>query len=256
MPPAKPIPKRHGVPPAKAPEVSKPAPAKKPAPSQAPPKPSPKPPPKEASKPPDSKPLRRRLPPLSPTPVEFPRNEAEAMNNVLCRDVVHPETQDDVPADPTVEVLSQLVSGIVNGTDLNPVKDTVQRILSHQRDKAELIASVLQNHEFHRVAEWTRVRAENERRLYKASLRGDLTTAESIAFMRTANQEINAFVDRVTLLSKNNQQALDTGVVEKVDTANIQEDPSALEHFKGTTPHGREIIRRRLFALKKGRGDT
>jgi hypothetical protein len=192
------------------------------------------------------------LKPLVPVLVDVPRNETEAINNVLCRDVVRPDDPDDVPEDPTVPVLEQLVRGIVNGTDLTPVKDTVQRMLAHQRDKAEVIASVLQNHEFHRVAEWTKVRSENERRLFRASKRGDLTTTESIAFMRTANQEINDFMARVMALAKSNQQALDPQVVERMDTANIQEDTATLDHFKGTTPHGREIIRRRLYALKKG----
>lgn len=254
VPPAMPKPPVHLAKPPPVAPVPKPAPpvepaAKpQPAPSPPPPPPAPSPPPPPAPRGPQVPPPPRSQRDLVPVQVPVPRNEVEVINNVLCRDVTEREPNPEVGADGTIDILGALVNGIVNGTDLSAVKADVERVLSHQRDKAEVIASVLQNHEFWRVYQWAKVRAENERRLFTASQRGDLTTSESLAFMRVANTEISGFMDRLLHATST---VPDVSAVEKVDSGTRDAEKALTDQFKGTTPHGREIVRKRLYAEKK-----
>lgn len=248
VPPAMPKPPVHLA----KPPPAAPAPAPKPAlaaePEVKPQPPSPPPPSPPTPRGPQVPPPPRSQRDLVPVQVPVPRNEAEVVNNVLCRDVTEKEPTPDVGADGTIDILGALVNGIVNGTDLSAVKTDVERVLSHQRDKAEVIASVLQNHEFWRVYQWAKVRAENERRIFIASQRGDLTTTESLAFMRVANTEISGFMDRLLHATST---VPDVSAVEKVDSGARNAEKALTDQFKGTTPHGREIVRKRLYAEKK-----
>lgn len=187
---------------------------------------------------------------LVPTVVPIPGNAAETVNNVMCREITSPDSSiddSDLTEDPTLLVMDNLVSGIVNGTDIEAVKGELTRLLASPREKAEVISAMLRTHDFWRVRHWMRVRHDNELRLFKASRRGDLTTAEAIAFLRIANAEIETFRAE----GKTEIQPDSGALLDKMDNSESKRQQAAAESFAGTTPHGREIVRRRLAAEKK-----
>lgn len=177
----------------------------------------------------------------------MPTTAIEVVNNALCRDIIETEVDEpEVVADPTLSVLDSLVGGIVNGTDIEHIKGEVQRMLSSQREKSEIVGSMMRTHDYWRVAQWLRVRHDNERRIFKASRRGDLTTSEALAFMRIASAEIQTFK-----ADKSDIQPDSGALLDRMDSTEAKREKSVAENFKGTTPHGREIIRKRLEAEKK-----
>lgn len=140
---------------------------------------------------------------------------------------------------------------MLNGTDLTPIRDDVTRILSSHEDKARIVAALVQNHDYHRINLLLQMRAEQEKRLWRASRRGDLSTPESLAFFRMATGEIN----RITETLRDNKATINitdgSAMVDKVDTTRRDTDKQLIEAYSTTTPHGREIIRKRLYDMKK-----
>ncbi len=240
-----------------SPKASAPPPPRTPAP------PAPPPPPRQRSKPdapaakgpvveatvvpPPQVPPPPRSGRIIPTIIPMPGAASEVVNNVICRDLIEADlVETEMVPDPTLSVLDSLVSGIVNGTDIEHIKTEIQRMLSSQREKAEIVNAMMRTHDYWRVAQWLRVRNENERRIFSASRRGDLTSAEALAFLRVANAEIEAFKADKTELQPDSGALLD-----RMDNTEAKREKSVAENFKGTTPHGREIVRKRLEAEKK-----
>jgi hypothetical protein len=190
---------------------------------------------------------RRLVPTLSP----LPTSPIEVVNNVICRDIVEEPANDDldkeIPPDPTIGLLESVVTGVIDGSSLEAVKDEVTRLLGCPREKSDVIGALLRTHDYYRVAQWVRVRHDNERRIFKASQRGDLTTAESLAFLRLACAEIST----ITASTKAETHPDSGSMVDKLDNAQAERDKLAAEKYKGTTPHGREIVRKKLEAEKK-----
>lgn len=182
-----------------------------------------------------------------PVIAELASSTLEIVNNTVCRELMDPQSA-EIPVDPTLGVLDTLVGGVIHGTDISEAKEEVQRILASQREKSDIVVAMLRNHNYWRVNEWIKVRAENEARIFKASKRGDLTTPESLAFMRLANAEIEQFLAS----TKTPQQTPDAEtLVEKVGVTSVNRDRSLAAAYSETTPHGREIIRKRLISAKK-----
>lgn len=226
------------APPRKAPPAAVPPPAK----PKTPPADKPKAPPPAVPPPP------RRRNGLIAVPVDLPTTPAEVVNNVICRDIANPANAPDVVPDPTINIIDTLTAGIVNGSDISDVRDQVQRILSSQREKLEVIAAAMRTHDYWRLNHWLQVRHTAEQHIFQASKRGDLTSTEHLAFMRLAAAEINA----ITASNRDTQGVDAAALVEKLDSHNTAaRDRNAAESMRGTTPHGREIIRKRLYAAKK-----
>lgn len=185
----------------------------------------------------------------------MPVSDEACVANVVSRHIVHPQPRHRLPVDPTLAVLDQLVHGILQGTDLSPLKPEVTRILSSQNDKARIVEALVRNHDLHRVNLLVQVRAKQEALLHEASQRGDLTVPESLALLRMADSALTQVAKTLTAEkagtggSGGGESAAST--LEKVDATRAQRDERRVSRFAGTTPHGREIIRRRLYRLKQ-----
>jgi len=190
-------------------------------------------------------PPRRALVPV----VLEPLDEAAIINNVLARDQQDPQVGDIEP-DPTLVVLDTLVQGIVRGTNLASIKSEVQRLMSNAQEKAEIISAVLSVREFYRLNMHVAVHAHNESYLWRAGMRSDLTTTESLAFYRLSGVEIDKIRADMSRNAKQGAQ-VDDKAVDRVSGDAARDDKAIAETWKNTTPHGREIIRKRLYALKK-----
>lgn len=184
-----------------------------------------------------------------PIPVRStPLTADDTINNFICDELAKPDSQ-KLPDDPTLDILDRLVDCIVTGADVSEIKEEVTRLVSHPREKAEIIAAVLRNHEYRRFNQWLRVRAQSEELIFRSMRRGELSTAEALAFMRAANAEINQFT--ATLAKQEDKTSDPTSLLEKVDVGKAAREAESADAYKGTTPHGREIIRRRVFALRR-----
>lgn len=198
------------------------------------------------------------LAPGTPRPsFAFPVGDEQMVGNVISREIIEPQVQHVIPEDPTIAVLDKLVRGILDGTDLSDVKPEVTRILSSQKDKARIVQALVANHDFHRINLLLRVRARQERLLYAANQRGDLSVHESMALFRLADTALAQVTKSIGATDDggggNGPSVVDSAAttLDKVDATRHARDNRNESKFTGTTPHGREIVRRRLYALKQ-----
>jgi hypothetical protein len=224
-----------------------------PAPEPAAPPPLPPPPPQPQLAEGAAAPKRKRRPIAEPDPVMIPATPDDVINNVLCREIVNPQDggEDAPPADPNIAVLDEITNGLAHGTSVNHVKDDIIRIASHQAEKTQVIKTVLQAIDLTRVNRFVQVRHVAEVELERAVKRGDLKSTEYLAFLRYSQDELDKIKKNLADQS-NHMNSFDTqSVIEKVDHARQKVDAQAEERFVGTTPQGREIIRKQLYVVQK-----
>lgn len=191
-----------------------------------------------------------KKPPCAPEPM-VPTNAGALVNNALCREIAAPNSKKpaDDTVDPQVVLLDELAQGITYGTDLNHIKDDIIRISSYQAEKAELFNVIMRGIDLNRARDFVLMRANAERHLLAASMRGDLKSPEYLAFLNYSNTELASIAEKLA-----EQHPLNTGesegLVSKVD--HTKRTASALEEeaYKETTPQGREIIRRHVYKLR------
>lgn len=191
--------------------------------------------------------------PAIAVPVPLLADGPEAViNNVLCREIQDP-TQGfaESPPDPNITVLDEISRGISQGTDINHVKEDAMRIAAHQTEKASMVRALMRGVDINRLNRFVRVRDKAEQELSKAAMRGDLKSTEYLAFLRMSALEIKEIMVNLSSDELHKSAGSDSaGMLAKMDhTQQAQETASARE-YKGTTPQGREIIRKQIYDMK------
>jgi hypothetical protein len=115
----------------------------------------------------------------------------------------------------------------------------------------EVMLEESEDRELQRMARLTRGRDALELRMCELLDGGTLTVAETLDCLR----ELNRAIDRIRKQLKPASPAEDMSrrAVAFVKTLcqPKTEEPASGPRLEGTTPHGREIVRRRLYGLKK-----
>ena len=148
----------------------------------------------------------------------------------------------------TLSTISRVIDSFVHGGDLNGIKDEVVRLLMSPQEKATVMLGLLQNADMDRLKLFLFIRERTEKLLERAMKRGDLTCAEAIALRGVAAGEIASI--RANLEAEQTAQDTTT-LMEKVDYRTQQVERRVEHTIRGTSPQGREIIRRRIYALQK-----
>ena len=144
-------------------------------------------------------------------------------------------------------VLTKLAEGTATDGDISSVKDELVRIAGNQLEKADVFSSVMNQIDHERLVDWTFIRAQSEKEIKRAASRGDMSTIEAVTVYNLANEAINQIQQR-----QPKTKPVDTvAVVEKVDVKRQHTDRTLEARWAGTTPQGREIIRKKLYDLKK-----
>lgn len=200
------------------------------------------------SKPPqcaeDGAPAPARKPLISV--VTLSNSKESAINEVIVRELADPSGPIE-EVSPTVTILNKLVTGMTNGTDLKEIRETLTKIAAHQVEKSDLFTSVLNQIDQERTADWILIRALMEKIVKRAAQRGDINSTQATAIWQMANTAISECQSR-----QPKTKAVDTiTVVETVDLNKQELERTIQQRWEGTTPQGREIIRKKLFALKR-----
>ena len=177
-----------------------------------------------------------------------PTSPADIVNNLIARKQDDPNAPPVEPVSETVNTLVRLNSAISKGADIGEFKSDIVRIVSHQPEKADVFQSVLNLIDQERTTDMVEIRAGVEKDLKRAVKAGGLTTSECLAVWQLANNIIKENQAKAAKLNK----AVDSiTVVEKVDYHQIHAERVIQQKWEGTTPQGRQIIRMKLFDLKR-----
>jgi len=186
----------------------------------------------------------KRKPFAKPVLMENP----DPISSALMREIVNPSSDDPLPTSSVLDTFDKVVKGIVNGEEMTSCKDNIIRLISNPQEKAQVVLGMLLNADIERLGMFVRMREQTEQMLNRAMGRSDLTCAEALAFNRMACIEISTI--RAALEAE--QPVVDTTTLtEKIDSGKQQVERKIERTLQRTSPQGREIIRRRIYAMQK-----
>lgn len=176
------------------------------------------------------------VPPTSPNAV---------LSNLVSRDESTP-TRDVAPPSPTILGLQRLIQSIANHEPLQPHRDNIEQVVSNMPEKSELINAFLSQIDSEFTVNLVIMRDRVFRVIMRASERGDITVQEGMVLWRLANEQL-ALIGK-----KANEKPVDGAhAVEKIDHSHQRMERESQRRWEGTTPQGRELIRKRLWEIKQ-----
>lgn len=185
-------------------------------------------------------------PRYNPVPME-PGTPEAVLNNLMVREISDPSGPVE-PLSPTIGTLQHLTAGLSVGADITDIKGEITRISQHQPEKIAVFNALINLIDIERATDAVEIRAGVEKILKRSVRRGDLSTGEALVLLKYSNGVIQEVRDRVTEKTK----GVDTvTVIEKVDHTSQFTSQTVVQKWEGTSPQGREIIRKKLFELKK-----
>jgi len=183
---------------------------------------------------------------FNPVPME-PISPEAVINNILVQELCDPSGPVE-PISPTVGILKRLTTGLTYGTDISAIKNDITRIVQHQPEKADVFNAVINLINQERVADAVEMRAGIEKLIKRAIQRGDLNTNQAMVVWKMTDSIIQ------DAQQKHGEEAKGVDsvtIIEKVDYAQQKVERSIQQKWQGTSPQGREIIRKKIFELKK-----
>lgn len=177
-----------------------------------------------------------------------PTSPHAILNNMVCRAQTDPDAPPLEPLSPTIVNLQLTVKAMSLGRDIAPFKEHIQQVAANQPEKGDVVRSYVNqaNHEL--LADLVEMRADSVRHIKRASRSNKVSVSESLVVWRMCNDQIPDLTKAIS----DNDRAVDTvTVVEKIDYQRQQVERSVQKKWEGTTPQGREIIRKKLWELKR-----
>lgn len=175
-----------------------------------------------------------------------PRSPTDVMNNLVARELMDPSGELEETS-PTVHLYGSLLRGIARGEDITPIREQVKRITEHQPEKADLLLSVLNLIDQERTEDFVVVRAATEKVIKRAAQRGDINTQEALVVYSMASRVIAE--NRAQLIK--NVKPVEGTTLDKVENHGQKQERLMMKKWEGTSPQGREIIRKKLYELKQ-----
>ena len=177
-----------------------------------------------------------------------PTSAVAVLNNLICRSQVDPKAGDLEPLSPSISGLQQTVKAMSLGQDIEPFKAHIQQIASNQPEKGDVVRAYVNqaNHEV--LADLVEMRSNTLRHIKRATRRNDVSVSEALVVWRMCNEQIPDLTKSIG----DNDKAVDTiTVVEKIDYKRQQTEVTVAKRWESTTPQGRELIRKKLWELKR-----
>lgn len=177
----------------------------------------------------------------------MPTSEHAVLNNLVSRDVVAPKEPLE-PLSPTVTGLSALVAKMSRGEDISEFRAHIQQVAANQPEKGDVVRAYVNQADYELIADYVEMRANAVRHIKRATRRDEVSVSEGLVVWRMSNEQL------VTLtkgISENDKAVDTTTVIEKIDFHRQQVERSVQQKWEGTTPQGRELIRKKLWELQR-----
>lgn len=180
-----------------------------------------------------------------PVPM-LPGSDMAVMNNMICREELYPSGPIPPPS-PTITGLKDVMHAIATGTDLTPFKENIERVTSNQPEKGEVVNAYLKQADKEVLVKMVAMRDRAVTIIEHVSARTDMTVSEALVVWKMTS-------DQIPGLSKNvgTEKPVDRAhVIEKIDYSKATVERDVRRRWEGTTPQGRELIRKKLWEVKR-----
>ena len=148
-----------------------------------------------------------------------------------------------------LKVFEGVSENLLTGSSLGPLKEDFVKLFSSLEEKNALCEAMLMLYEKHRLIPLLKARAQVSGYLVKCAQRNDLTPAEALAFFKIFGDEISSIRESSKEFSSAPLKDVEA-LLEKIDFNDVGNLRDLAKQFAGTTPQGREIIRRVIHELK------
>lgn len=176
----------------------------------------------------------------------MPTSEDAVLNNLLCRELADP-TDYQEPPDPSLVVMDRVARAMLGGEDINRDSPAVQKLVAYLLEKSELYTALQVAHNLHELNEWTQTNAIAQKELRKLARRGDLKSYEYLALLRLGEGRAKMLKEELS-----NVHPVDaTTLIHRLDSGKQLSELKIEQKYRGTTPQGREIIRKQIFLFKQ-----
>ena len=162
---------------------------------------------------------------------------------------VPPAEPANIPPSHTLQVLEQVVEALRTGEPLEGVRGDVERLVTNQQVKTDLINNIVLAHDFERLTLYLKARSKLERFLFGLLNEDKLTAQDALAYFKIVYEESKALTERVQGGASPVKDA--SAELDKVDLAVRQAQEAMKAKLKDTSPQGREIIRRLRHKAQK-----
>lgn len=176
-----------------------------------------------------------------------PTSPHAVLSNLVSRSSLDPQEELE-PLSPTITSLKNTVRAMSLGESIEPHKEHIQQIAANQPEKGDVVRAHVNQADFELLADYVEMRQNAVRHIKRASRRNDLSVSEALVVWRMTNDEIPTMVKNI---GKNDKAVDTTTVVEKIDFRRQQVERTVQQRWAGTTPQGRELIRKKLWKLKR-----
>lgn len=180
-----------------------------------------------------------------PVPME-PVSEMAILNNLVCREELYPSGPLPPPS-PTITGLQNVMDAISHGADITPFKENIDRVVSNKPEKGELLGSYLEQADREALVKMVVMRDTSLRVINQATARTDMSVSEALVIWRMTSDQIPGLAKGV-----GKEKPVDgSHVVEKIDFNKAVVEREVTRRWEGTTPQGRELIRKKVWAVKR-----
>lgn len=177
----------------------------------------------------------------------IPNSEQAVLAELLSKDAENPQEELE-PLSQTVIGLKSLVSQITKGEDISAHRALIAQVAANQPEKGDVVRAYVNQANYELLADYVEIRANGVRHIKRASRRDDVQMTHAIVCWKLANEQI----DRLVESSTKNDKAVDTTtVIEKIDYHRQQVERTVQTRWEGTTPQGRELIRKKLWEIER-----
>lgn len=150
---------------------------------------------------------------------------------------------------PVLGTMLKLVDGIKGGEKLTELTKEVTQYVANQEARSELLSNLALTHDFERSVKYAIVRDKLESYLLSLAANDRLTPSQSIMFLKIVQEEADNIAARVRAGANPVNDVV--ALLNRADFATQMEDEELQKKFAGTTPQGREIVRRLAYKLAK-----
>jgi hypothetical protein len=148
----------------------------------------------------------------------------------------------NVPPDPAIMAMAELVKNIEQGQDITPSFEKIKRLIHNQESRAEVFSSLSLTHEYGRYASFLQARRRVELVLLAIASKGKLTPGDALALLAYLNAGIGKIEQRFESNSTGNRDI--AALLGKIDYLVSTQQQEIQKKMANTTPQNREILRR------------
>jgi hypothetical protein len=150
--------------------------------------------------------------------------------------------------DDILHYLRQILAAIKAGHSLVPYRDKLSELSSNFPDKASLVDILINHSNLEALCDLVAIRNSVVSRIRFMATRGELSPSEALVLWKMVNEQIPEVQKSLKVEAKEIDAA---SVISNISLQQIENEKRSAEYWQGTTPQGREIIRKHLLALKK-----